>query len=61
MVVKSMQSYVADELANKIKHLTLALSQAKEIISKLETENELLKIAYQDLENRHKQESLVAF
>lgn len=61
MVVKSMRSYVADELANKIKHLTLALSQAKEIISKLETENELLKIAYQDLENRHKQESLVAF
>ncbi len=61
MVVKSMRSYVADELANKIKHLTLALSQAKEIVSKLETENELLKIAYQDLENRHKQESLVAF
>jgi hypothetical protein len=61
MVVKSMRSYVADELANKIKFLTLALSQAKEIISKLEIENELLKIAYQDLENRHKQESLVAF
>lgn len=61
MVVKNMRSYVADELVNKIHHLTLALTQAKQIISKLEEENELLKIAYKDLENSHKTESLVAF
>lgn len=61
MVVKTMRSYVADELANKVYHLTIALTQAKDIISKLEEENELLKIAYKDLENSHKTESLVAF
>ena len=43
MVVKSMNSYVADELANKVKHLQLALDQAKNIISMLETENDRLK------------------
>lgn len=43
MVVKTMTSYVADELANKVKYLTLALSQAEHIISQLETENLRLK------------------
>jgi hypothetical protein len=43
MVVKSMNSYVADELANKVKHLQLALDQAKNIINMLETENDRLK------------------
>lgn len=43
MVVKSMNSYVADELANKVKHLQLALDQAKNIIDMLETENGRLK------------------
>lgn len=61
MVVKTMRSYIADELANKVQHLTIALTQAKDIISKLEIENEALKIAYKDLENSHKTESLVTF
>lgn len=37
-----MKNFVSDELANKIYHLTKALEQAKEIISKLEQENERL-------------------
>ena len=61
MVVKTMRSYVADELANKVYHLTIALTQAKDIITKLEEENEMLKIAYKDLENSHQTESLVTF
>ena len=42
MVVKSMNSYVADELANKVKHLQTALNQAQSIINTLETENHRL-------------------
>lgn len=43
MVVRSMNSYVADELANKVKHLQLALNQAQNIIDSLEYENNRLK------------------
>jgi hypothetical protein len=43
MVVKSMNSYVADELANKVKHLQFALTQAQNIINILEIENHRLK------------------
>ena len=43
MVVKSMNSYVADELANKVKHLQFALTQAQSIINTLESENHRLK------------------
>lgn len=43
MVVKSMNSYVADELANKVKYLHAALSQAQLIISSLESENNRLR------------------
>lgn len=42
MVVKSMNSYVADELAVKVKHLQIALNQARDIIDKLESENHRL-------------------
>jgi hypothetical protein len=45
MVVKSMNSYVADELANKVKHLQFALTQAQSIINTLESENHRLKDA----------------
>jgi hypothetical protein len=45
MVVKSMNSYVADELAYKVKHLQLALTKAENIINALETENDRLKDA----------------
>jgi hypothetical protein len=43
MVVRSMNSYVADELANKVKHLQFALTQAQSIINTLEFENHRLK------------------
>lgn len=43
MVVRSMNSYVADELANKVKHLQSALTQAENIINILEAENHRLK------------------
>lgn len=43
MVVRSMNSYVADELANKVKHLQFALNQAQSIIDALENENLRLK------------------
>lgn len=42
MVVKSFNSYIADELANKVKHLHNALLEAENIISTLETENQRL-------------------
>lgn len=37
-----MNTYVSDELANKVKYLHIALSQAQNIISKLEKENNRL-------------------
>lgn len=43
MVVRSMNSYVADELANKVKYLQSALTQAENIINTLEVENHRLK------------------
>lgn len=38
-----MKNYVADELSNKVYHLTKALNQAQNIIKVLEEENEKLK------------------
>ena len=38
-----MKNYVADELANKVYHLTQALKQATDIIEKLDAQNENLK------------------
>lgn len=43
MVVKTMNQYVADELANKVKHLQIALGYAQNIIETLEAENNRLK------------------
>jgi len=37
-----MKNYVADELANKVYHLTKALEQANAIINNLEIHNEIL-------------------
>ena len=37
-----MKNYVADELANKVYHLTKALQQANDIIHNLEIQNEIL-------------------
>lgn len=42
MVVKTMNTYVADELANKVKYLHKALKEAQDIISTLEAENQRL-------------------
>ena len=59
-----MKNYVADELANKVYHLTLALKQANEIIEKLDEQNENLKIILSNLgveteENNHQEFYLV--
>jgi hypothetical protein len=58
MVVKTMNSYVADELANKVKHLQIALSKANHIISILEFENQRLKDVLMGLASENN-ESLV--
>jgi hypothetical protein len=42
MVVKTMNTYIADELANKVKYLHKALKEAQDIISTLEAENQRL-------------------
>lgn len=42
MQSKTMNNYVSDELANKVKHLHDALLQAQNIISILEEENNRL-------------------
>ena len=39
----TMNSYVADELNNKIYHINLALNKAQDLIISLEKENEMLK------------------
>lgn len=39
---KNSNGYLADELINKVKHLTKALNQAELIISSLEKENSRL-------------------
>lgn len=42
MKKNNMTGYISDELANKVKYLHIALSQAQSIISKLEKENNRL-------------------
>lgn len=41
-MINQMNIYVADELATKVKHLHIALTQAKELIKALESENHRL-------------------
>lgn len=43
MVIRTMNSYVADELANKNYYLTKALTEANDIIKTLEIENNRLR------------------
>jgi hypothetical protein len=43
MLTNQINSYVADELAYKVKHLHSALIQAEKIINTLENENNRLK------------------
>jgi len=59
-----MKNYVADELANKVYHLTIALKQANDIIEKLDAQNENLKQILSNLgieteENNHEEFHLV--
>jgi hypothetical protein len=46
-----MKNYVADELANKVYHLTKALNTAESIIKTLEQENEHLKEILSSISN----------
>lgn len=55
MVVKTMTSYIADELANKVKYLQVALSQAEDIINQLENENNILKDVLMGLTSKNKE------
>lgn len=49
MIVKNtIDQGIVDELVNKIKHLSIALKQANEIIEKLELENQNLKTIVPD-------------
>jgi hypothetical protein len=52
----SMNVYVADELAIKVKYLSKALSQTKDIISKLEQENNRLKDVLISLASENKED-----
>lgn len=55
MVVFSANAYVADELANKVYHLTKALDQTKTILKTLEKENQDLKNALDNLASINKE------
>ena len=54
--MKSMNNYVGDELANKVKILTKALEQANTLISKLEEENNNLIDALNNLASLNKED-----
>lgn len=43
MVIKTMNSYVADDLANKVRVLSQALAQTNQMIQTIEEENHKLK------------------
>lgn len=44
--MSQMNTYVADELQNKVKHLHTAITQAQDIISVLEQENKRIKALF---------------
>jgi len=57
--MKSMNNYVGDELANKVKILTKALEQANSLISKLEEENNNLMDALSSLASLNKEDCVL--
>lgn len=57
--MKSLNNYVGDELANKVKILTKALEQANRIISDLETENNNLLDALNNLASVNKEDCVL--
>ena len=50
-----MNNYVADELYNKVYHLSQALEHTKRIVDILEKENENLKVLMKNLESQDSQ------
>lgn len=59
MIVKSMNSYIADELANKVKYLHFALDQAQNIIDTLQTENFRLKDVLMGLASENNKDLII--
>lgn len=57
--MKSLNNYVGDELANKVKVLTKALEQANTLISKLEEENNNLVDALNSLTSLNKEDCIL--
>lgn len=57
--MKSLNNYVGDELANKVKMLTKALEQATRIINDLETENNNLLDALNNLASVNKEDCVL--
>ena len=55
-----MKNYVADELSNKVYHLSKALDQAQKVLSILEKENLMLKKILQEIDDHKPEEKLVA-
>jgi hypothetical protein len=55
--MKTMNNYIGDELAHKVKVLSQALNEARTIISKLEEENNLLKDALMNITSINKEYS----
>lgn len=51
-----MKNYVADELMNKVYHLTKALKKAEEIVSVLEQENKNLRDVFDNLTSLNKED-----
>lgn len=52
-----MKNYVADELSNKVYHLSLALDHARDIIKILEEENKNLTDAFNSLASLNNSQS----
>lgn len=51
--------FLADELANKVYHLSKALEQAKAIIETLETQNKFLSDALNNLASENKEDYIL--
>lgn len=53
--MKSMNNFIGDELANKVKYLSTALKTANHIIAELEAENQRLNQILLDLTDKESQ------
>lgn len=57
----SMNNYVGDELANKVKVLSKALYQAEKIVNVLEQENQNLKDVLNNLTSENKEDCTYSY